>query len=995
MNSIMTALLIVFAVQTTWSQIPQTISYQGVLTDNNGTPVPDGNYTLTFKLYQTATGGAAIWSEIQTVQVAAGVFNVMLGSVNAFSVAFDRPCWLAITVGNDPEMTPRIPLTAAPYSLQAQTVSDSAITSEKIVNGQVVRSINSIKDDVVLAAGQNISISQNGKTITISATLGSAQGNTLDQAYDEGGPGAGRTITADAGAVNIEGPDGLTIEDSVGVGTTMPYTKLDVEGDLRIAKVLQAALDDTTRILVHGDSAIVKFVRVRDIGAQGPTGATGPEGPKGDKGDTGDKGPKGDKGNKGDKGDTGATGPAGATGTKGDKGNKGDIGATGPAGTTGTKGDRGDKGDIGATGPAGTTGTKGDKGDIGATGPAGATGTKGDKGDKGDIGATGPAGATGAKGDKGDKGDIGDKGDKGDIGLTGPPGAGTPAGSDGQVQYNDNGSFAGAANLFYDDTNNRVGIGTTTPSEKLEVVGNIRINSTIFADELANETSATSDVEITANKSVVINLDEDDNGTSGQFVIESNGNATPDLFKVTETGFTSIDANSATGGLRVDNAGGASTAPILELRDNGTTRVKVTRAGNVTATGTVTASAFSSSSPLLLQTGGTTRIHIDDTNGNVGIGTTTPNEQLEITKNFRLPASAAAMGTATAGVIFSDGNRYIHNFGTNNFFAGVNAGNLTMSGFQNTGVGENALINNTTGKNNMASGAFALPNNTTGDNNTASGAGALFLNEGGENNTAVGEQALRTNTTGDNNTAVGEIALFNNTTGSNNTAVGGFALDGPSTGSNNTALGFRADVSADNLTNATAIGANALVDASNKVRIGDTNVTLIEGQVDFTFTSDSTKKENFLQTDGEMVLRKLRDFRLTSWNYKGHDPATRRHYGPMAQDFFAAFGRDDMGIVGTDTTLTGSDVSGINMIAIQALEKRTAEQEKIISAQHAELQRLKKQLASFEGITAKLAQLELALQKLVGQKLPQEMSAKVKKASVAVKANALQTGPRE
>ena len=192
--------------------------------------------------------------------------------------------------------------------------------------------------------------------------------------------------------------------------------------------------------------------------------------------------------------------------------------------------------------------------------------------------------------------------------------------------------------------------------------------------------------------------------------------------------------------------------------------------------------------------------------------------------------------------------------------------------------------------------------------------------------------------------------------GSQNTAVGQNVLNNNSTGSEITALGYQAEVSVDGLTNATAIGANAVVDASNKVRIGDTNITVIEGQVDFTFSSDSTKKENFLQTDGEMVLRKLRDFRLTSWNYKGHDPATRRHYGPMAQDFFAAFGRDDMGIVGNDTTLTGSDVSGINMIAIQALEKRTAAQEKIISAQDAELQRLKKQLASFEGIKAELAQ---------------------------------------
>jgi len=56
-----------------------------------------------------------------------------------------------------------------------------------------------------------------------------------------------------------------------------------------------------------------------------------------------------------------------------------------------------------------------------------------------------------------------------------------------------------------------------------------------------------------------------------------------------------------------------------------------------------------------------------DSGGNVGIGTTSPNEQLELTGNFRLPPS-----TASVGVIKSGANRFIHNFGTDNFFAGVN-----------------------------------------------------------------------------------------------------------------------------------------------------------------------------------------------------------------------------------------------------------------------------------------------------------------------------------
>lgn len=57
--------------------------------------------------------------------------------------------------------------------------------------------------------------------------------NTLDGAYDQGGAGAGRTITADAGAVNVAGAGGLTVNGNVGIGNTSPGYKLDVTGDTR------------------------------------------------------------------------------------------------------------------------------------------------------------------------------------------------------------------------------------------------------------------------------------------------------------------------------------------------------------------------------------------------------------------------------------------------------------------------------------------------------------------------------------------------------------------------------------------------------------------------------------------------------------------------------------------------------------------------------------------------------------------------------------------
>ena len=182
------------------------------------------------------------------------------------------------------------------------------------------------------------------------------------------------------------------------------------------------------------------------------------------------------------------------------------------------------------------------------------------------------------------------------------------------------------------------------------------------------------------------------------------------------------------------------------------------------------------------------------------------------------------------------------------------------------------------------------------------------------------------------------------------------------TGNNNTAIGFGANVSAGNLTNATAIGFRAIVNASNKVRLGNTAVTVIEGQVAFTASSDKTKKENFEPVDGEEVLGKIRGFELTSWNFIGHDPKEFRHYGPMAQDFFAAFGHDGVGQIGTETTINSGDLAGILMIAVQALEKRTAElkqKEAQIAVLESKVEELKAKQAYFETVAARLEALEL------------------------------------
>ena len=114
----------------------------------------------------------------------------------------------------------------------------------------------------------------------------------------------------------------------------------------------------------------------------------------------------------------------------------------------------------------------------------------------------------------------------------------------------------------------------------------------------------------------------------------------------------------------------------------------------------------------------------------------------------------------------------------------------------------------------------------------------------------------------------------------------------------------------------------AIVNNSNKIRLGNSFVSVIEGQVAYTFSSDKTKKENFKPVDGEDVLKKIQGLTLSSWNYISHDPKQFRHYGPVAQDFFATFGNDGIGTIGTPTTINSGDMAGILVIAVQALEKQ-------------------------------------------------------------------------
>ncbi len=331
---------------------------------------------------------------------------------------------------------------------------------------------------------------------------------------------------------------------------------------------------------------------------------------------------------------------------------------------------------------------------------------------------------------------------------------------------------------------------------------------------------------------------------------------------------------------------------------------------------------------------------------------------------------------------------------TTGFFntaSGSNSLYLNTTGSYNTTSGYESLFDNETGTYNTASGVFSLYHNTSGYSNTAAGASSLYFNTTGYSNTAYGLGSLLHNTTGHYNTACGFYSLYNNTTGSYNTASGYSSLYSNTTGSENTALGFNANVVFDTLFNATAIGYGALVNKSNKVRIGNTIVTSIEGQVTLTTPSDGRYKKDIKENvQGLAFINSLRpitytvnvkglneyynkgrkqlsnnsisdneDGALNAEMKKAEDEASKIVYnGFIAQEVEAAAKKLNYDFSGVDKPQTKDGLHGLRYAdfvvplvkAVQELSKMNDAKDAAVQQQSIEIADLKSRLAKLEAM---------------------------------------------
>ena len=183
----------------------------------------------------------------------------------------------------------------------------------------------------------------------------------------------------------------------------------------------------------------------------------------------------------------------------------------------------------------------------------------------------------------------------------------SPGGSDTQIQYNNSGSFAGSSNFVFDYTNSRVGINTSSPTQALDVNGNVIVSGDVnVGGSLVNIKPANGSTDTCS-----LQIGETRTG-NGYSLIDLVGDAT-----YTDYGARIIRTNT-----------GANASTQMYHRGTGDLYFIAVEAA-----------------PIAFQTSSIERMRITSS-GDVGIGTSSPAQKLSV---------AGTVESTTGGFKFPDG----------------------------------------------------------------------------------------------------------------------------------------------------------------------------------------------------------------------------------------------------------------------------------------------------------------------------------------------------
>ncbi len=229
----LTTLLIglLVACTVTEAQIAKKITYQGVLKDASGARIT-GTVALELNIYATSGGGSLYADSHASVDVANGLFTVVIGtgSGGAIGLPFNEPYELGVTIDGGTELSPRTLLTSGAYALNAAAVNISGGSTGDVLTN------DGAGNGVWGAPGAGPQGPQGEAGAAGAAGTQGAQGKQ----------GAAGPVGSEFWDGDLAGDINNTNTGNVGIGMTNPGKKLHVAGEVRFDLGGSAKIDFNT-----------------------------------------------------------------------------------------------------------------------------------------------------------------------------------------------------------------------------------------------------------------------------------------------------------------------------------------------------------------------------------------------------------------------------------------------------------------------------------------------------------------------------------------------------------------------------------------------------------------------------------------------------------------------------------------------------------------------------------------------------------------------------